>query len=189
MADALDDYGFCAQTSITPKLVRHLSKCPDGYTKITLRDMNSHRDFVYKKHFIDLVICEDAMFGLLSTLNVLARDDNDDCINCSFHALDHYDPVVRENLAFGSKITVLNPYHRLASTGTVTLRVDEPRMLIYKEPGADNPMCRYCWKENPQHSCAVCKRVKYCGRRCQSDDWAIMKHKLICGLRYFDFKY
>ncbi|KAG4070164.1 hypothetical protein HA402_003854 [Bradysia odoriphaga] len=175
-----------ANFSITPQHEQKMSEHPDDFKGITLRDMNPLKDMVYQKRLINLVISEDPMFGLLSAIHVVVRDDNDDCINCSFYGLDHFDRNVRANLAFGSKITVLNPYYRLATDGSVALRVDDPKAIIYRVAGKDNSVCRYCWKENPQHSCGSCKRVKYCSRKCQTDDWKIMKHKIICGLKYFD---
>lgn len=161
-------------------------KRPVDCTEITIRDMNPHKDEVYKLRFINLLISEDPMFGLYTAIHVIVRDDNGDCVNCSFYDLDHYDVDVRRKLCFGSKITVLNPYYRLASDGSVALRVDDPKSIIYVASGKDNPICRYCWKESPQHSCGNCKRAKYCCRSCQTDDWKILKHKLICGLKYFD---
>lgn len=177
---------YHANLSINPQHEQKMSNKPDDFKGITLRDMNPLKDMVYQKRLINLVISEDPMFGLLSAIHVVVRDDNDDCINCSFYELDHFDGGVRENLAVGSKITVLNPYYRLATDGSVALRVGDPKTIIYRVAGKDNSVCRYCWKENPQHACGGCKRVKYCSRECQTDDWKIMKHKIICGLKYFD---
>lgn len=186
MSDMMRDNTHCAQLSINPQHEQKMPKQPDDFKGITLRDMNPHKDMVYKKRLINLLISEDPMFGLLSAIHVVVRDDNNDCINCSFYGLDHFDKNVRQNLAFGSKITVLNPYYRLATDGSVALRVDDPKTIIYRVAGKNNSICRYCWKENPQHTCGGCKRVKYCSRDCQTDDWKIMKHKMICGLKYFD---
>ncbi|XP_037040161.1 uncharacterized protein LOC119077107 [Bradysia coprophila] len=189
MTEMMSTKNFCASLlSITPQHEQKLATSSDGFKAITLRDMNPHKDTVYTQRLINLMICEDPMFGLLSAIHVVVRDDNDDCINCSFYDLDHYSQTVRQNLAFGSTITVLNPYYRLASDGSVALRVDHPKTIIYRECGKNNPVCRYCWKGNPQHACGSCKRVKYCSRSCQTDDWKILKHKMICGLKYFGGK-
>lgn len=175
-----------AKLSINPQHEQKMSDQPENIKGITLRDMNPHKDMVYKKRLINLVISDDPMFGLLSAIHVVVRDDNNDCINCSFYDLDHFDKNVRENLAFGSKITVLNPYYRLATDGSVALRVDDPKTIIYRVAGKDNLICRYCWKEKPQHTCGGCKRVKYCSRDCQIEDWKTLKHKIVCGLEYFN---
>lgn len=177
---------FIVKVSMKTPKDQEASKHPDGSKEITIRDMNPHKDEVYKKRFINLLIIEDPMFGLLTAIHVVVRDDNGDCLICSFYNLDHFDENVRRSLCFGSKITVMNPYYRLATDGNVALRVDDPKTIIYRSSGKDNPICRYCWKENPQHSCGICKRAKYCCRSCQTDDWKNLKHKLICGLKYFD---
>lgn len=172
--------------SIKPQKEQKITKHPDDFKEISLRDMNPYKDALYEKRFINLLISEDPMFGLYTAIHVVVRDDNGDCLNCSFYELDHSSEETRRNLCFGSKITVTNPYYRLASDGSVALRVDDPKSVIYRASGKDNPICRYCWKENPQHSCGDCKRAKYCSRTCQTADWKILKHKLICGLKYFD---
>ncbi|XP_037051861.1 uncharacterized protein LOC119085546 [Bradysia coprophila] len=175
------------QLTFTPQHKQKVSECPDNIREITLQDMHPQRNVVYKERYINLVICEDPMFGLLSAVHVVVRDDNFDFINCSFYDLRHNDKTVRQSLAFGTKITIVNPYHRVAVDGNVSLRVHEQNMIIYRGNGKDNPICRYCFKENPEHACGGCRRVKYCSRNCQSDDWKDLNHKAICGLKYFDW--
>lgn len=174
---------FIARMSLK---VDTLSMLPIDCKEITFIDMHPDKDEVYMNRYINLLVSEDPMFGLYTAIHVIVHDDNGDCLNCSFYDLDHFDEDVRRNLCFGSKITILNPFYRLASDGSIALRVDDSKTIIYHSSGKDNPICRYCFKENPQHSCGNCKRAKYCCRSCQTDDWKSLKHKLICGLKYFD---
>lgn len=160
---------------------------PGDFEEIKLENMVKNGDKVHDKRFIDLMICEDPIFGLVRSINVVAADGNKDHIKCILYDLDRYNRTVRQNLAFGSKITILNPYYHVPSDDTAILRVDNPSTVIYNEPGQQNQICRYCWKRNPQLQCVQCKRVKYCSKECQVDDWKLLKHKRICGgLKYFD---
>lgn len=173
--------------SVNPQY-KHNEQIPKHFKdikEITFRDMNTRNDQVYENRIINLLIIEDPMIGLLSAIHVVVRDDNGDCLNCSLYKLDHSDEYVRKNLCFGSKISLLHPYYRIATDGTFALRVDDPNTIIYRKSGKDNSICRYCWKEHPLHACGRCKRAKYCSRDCQVDDWKVLNHKSICELNYF----
>lgn len=186
MGSGKGKYKARVNMTINPKNDQQMPKDLADIQEIGFRDMNPRKDHVYKKRMINLLISEDPMFGLYTAIHVVVRDDNGDCLNCSFYELDHNDPNVRANLCFGSRISVLNPYYRLAGDGSATLRVDDPKSIIYHWGGKEKPICRYCWKESPPHACSRCSRAKYCGRDCQTQDWKVLNHKLICKLKYFN---
>lgn len=154
--------------------------------EITFRDMTPRKDHVYNDRIINLLIAEDPMLGIVSAIHTVVRDDNGDCLNCAFNELDHNDEYVRRCLCFGSKIRVLNPHYRLDIDGSIVLQVDDPKNIILQSSGKDKQFCRYCWKESPNHACGRCKQAKYCCRDCQTNDWKILKHKLICRLEYLE---
>lgn len=166
------------------KVHHRIPRVADDVRKITFREMDPCRSKVYTKRIINLLITEDPMFG--ARIRVVVRDDNEDCFNCFFYNLNPNDAYVRKNLCFGSKIRVLNPHFWVDTDGSVALRVDDLKPIVFQKSGKDNLICRYCWKEDATQHCSFCKRSRYCSRSCQLNDWKILKHKLICKLKFPD---
>lgn len=179
-----------------------LSTRPDNFEEMTLQNMKPNEDMTYDHCFINLTICEDPIIDLLQSVrSVVVRDKNDDYMKCSLYNVDRHDQTVRENFIYGSKITIVNPHYHLpsdcstsdpvpssssASNDVGFLKVDDPKLIIYRENGKDNLICRFCWRYYPELVCSKCKRSRYCCKECQTSDWTILKHKLICGVKHLD---
>lgn len=140
---------------------------------ITIEEMMAGKDHVYEKRHITCMVFTLPAKMVAFTFGIV--DEQGDIMKLAlFNATD---PFVHQ-LTIGCKITIPNPYYRLAANGGTTLRVDNPSFL---EIGTVRSCCHYCLKlcQNLQ-VCNGCKVLKYCGRDCQVADWTDFGHKLDC---------
>jgi hypothetical protein len=181
--DAIASANYKTNISVQPKSKQTIPRSLANLEEITFSEMITTKDQVYNGRLLNLTVTEDPMVGMLSAIDLIAKDKNDDNLKISFYKLDHQ--TAKTDLSFGSQITIINPYFRIAADGTLAIEVDDPRSVIYHRD-SNKSICRYCWKENPKYSCAICGRAKYCSKECQNQDWKVLKHKHICKLSCFD---
>ncbi|CAG7823766.1 unnamed protein product, partial [Allacma fusca] len=148
-------------------------------TDITFKQMDPTKYQVYQDCLINLVIMEDSIFDYLPCVHSVVRDDNGDFQYMYLNIKELNIP--RECLGFGAKITIFNPYFCSNVEGAPGIWIENPESIFYHWTGDEKPLCRFCWMENPAHTCSNCKRAQYCSRECQSRDWKLLKHKLICS--------
>ncbi len=149
---------------------------------ITLRDMGPTEDYVYEGFFMQITFIEDAIFNGSSIVNVI-EDENGDTQRCFIYNFEHEnnDSIVQQTFGFGFKMSLINPYMRMAYDGKPGIRIDNPKSLVkFSEEEKIVDMCRYCCKGNAKMVCSRCKRAQYCDKNCQTNDWKLYKHKLTC---------
>uniref|UniRef100_A0A914Y6F9 MYND-type domain-containing protein n=1 Tax=Panagrolaimus superbus TaxID=310955 RepID=A0A914Y6F9_9BILA len=79
-----------------------------------------------------------------------------------------------------SKVSIMNPYMRLARDGMNVIRVESPE-FIYIDKSSTSNKCHCCGKEEGKIlSCSGCMMAKYCSKECQKHDWIEFNHKEIC---------
>jgi hypothetical protein len=59
------------------------------------------------------------------------------------------------------------------------IRVDDPNSIIFTGETFKS-VCRFCGKDDSKLYCSICQIAKYCSKECQTYDWKLMRHKLIC---------
>ncbi|CAI5726182.1 unnamed protein product [Peronospora destructor] len=69
----------------------------------------------------------------------------------------------------------VNDYSRFKDIGA---DLDEDEASVKETPAVDESKCRNCSKKGARLKCSVCKKVVYCARKCQANDWQF--HKRIC---------
>ena len=93
--------------------------------------------------------------------------------------------LIRKLYTIGSKMHIINPYLRIgAADRKPTVRVDDFSSIVTQnESERVLNMCRCCGEANAPHVCSICKQSRYCSKECQSMDWKLYKHKLICQIK------
>ncbi|KAG0292804.1 Stress-induced-phosphoprotein 1 [Linnemannia gamsii] len=144
-----------------------------GLKPIYLNDINPTSDHVLDGFVLELTLITVPWNNNMS-ISFVAEDSN---LNVQRVSLYNFDK--KHTLAIGAKISVINPYLRIAMDGSPIIRIDDPNSVIVS-PHQIVDMCHYCGKGQSKYSCAKCKRSKYCSKECQVLDWKEYEHKLIC---------
>jgi hypothetical protein len=153
-----------------------------GLKPITLRDMDPTKDHVYEGFVMQITFIEDNIFNGSSIVNVI-EDENGDTQRCFIYNFEHEnnDSIAQQTFGFGFKMSLINPYMRMAYDRKPGIRIDDPKSLAkFGEVEKIVDMCHYCCKGNAKSVCSRCKRAQYCDKNCQTNDWKLYKHKLIC---------
>lgn len=163
-------------TSWKPKLTHKLPKKIVDMKQIKLAEMNPTADKIYENRIITLTLIEDPVQGFPS-FHLVAEDDEGDVTRLFSYNFPQTE-ANKASLAFGCRLSVINPYMRIFTDMKNGICVDDPKCLIYLE--STNNMCRFCGEENATRNCANCKWAGCCSRECQKADWKQLKRKLIC---------
>ncbi len=153
-----------------------------GLKPITLSDMDPTKDHVHEGFVMQITFIEDPIFNGSSIVTVI-EDENGDTQRCFIYNFEqpNNDSIVQKTFGFGYKISLINPYMRMAYDMRPSIRIDDPKTLVKIGEEKIVDMCRYCGKENAKSVCSRCKRAQYCDKNCQTSDWKLYKHKLICN--------
>jgi hypothetical protein len=115
----------------------------------------------------------------LST-SIVAQDEHGMVERVAMYNLGLSEKSILETYKIGCKISITNPYIRMANDMKPMIRIDDPRTIILRDKQMTNPCC-LCLKENSKYSCSKCLKAKYCSKECQIDDWKIFQHKNLCS--------
>uniref|UniRef100_A0A914YUI4 MYND-type domain-containing protein n=1 Tax=Panagrolaimus superbus TaxID=310955 RepID=A0A914YUI4_9BILA len=152
--------------------------------KITLKEMDPTKDKVYNGCILKVRILDWA-FKMYSIQTVI-EDENGDVYRFAIYnwptngnskngmaeALKTFRPNV--------KMSIINPYHRMAKDGQNTIRVEGPK-FVKIDTSMLNKLCHICGKEGKTlPSCSKCKMALYCSQECQKLDWTEFNHKSLC---------
>lgn len=114
----------------------------------------------------------------------IIKDDHLDCERmCIYNFPEvHGEYLTSQIYTIGTKLSIMNPYLRLGANDMKSMiRVDDPLSIIMRnESERVINMCRCCGKPKAPHACSRCKHARYCTKECQTMDWKLYKHKLIC---------
>ncbi|CAF1449022.1 unnamed protein product [Adineta steineri] len=153
-----------------------------GLKGITLRDMNPMKDHIYQGCVLSGVIFEQSPV-VEPSIWLLFEDDNGDLERLFLYNIPASEgwQLIKDTYVYGTKISILNPYMRMAADGKPAIRVDDASSIIL-HGGTHNvkDMCRYCTKANAARVCGKCKSAHYCSKECQTIDWKQCGHKLVC---------
>lgn len=156
---------------------------------IYLDQMNKHtEDRVYKGFVLKLTMMEDPHEKYQENLGIhtIARDDK---FTYQRLAIYGYSPTRKDllkNLGFGSKISIINPYYKMAMDGKMCIRVDDFSLVYIHNDLKNAKLCRYCGDENQKQpiQCRSCKRCYYCSKKCLKLDRTRLGHDYICDLAF-----
>lgn len=149
---------------------------------ILFADMEPEKDHIYEGFAIKLTLIEDAITGRPSIAQI-AEDENGDTQRIFIYNFPQ-DKETQNKLGFGCKITVLNPYFRLAKDGKPMIRVDDISLMFLHSNTTNKKRCRYCGSESDLTvPCRQCRRAFYCSNMCLKKDAMELNHKYVCKKR------
>ena len=144
--------------------------------------MDPTKDHIYEGFVMNITFIEDPTTGGASIVSVI-QDENGETQRCFIYNFEHENNecIVEKTYGFGIKMQLINSYMRMAHDFKPTIRIDDPQCLIEMSGQSNNDnKCRYCLKDNAKSHCSRCERAYYCDKNCQTKDWKLYKHKLIC---------
>ncbi len=104
-------------------------------------------------------------------------------IHCEFRYRLFYGCTSRDEQRWipGRVVRIRNPYARMASNDTTTLRIDTPSQTCVLQPELVS-LCWNCLKIGGRDlkSCAKCHKAHYCSRACQEADLKDNGHRDAC---------
>ncbi|CAF1290431.1 unnamed protein product [Adineta steineri] len=153
-----------------------------GLKGITLRDMNPMKDHIYQGCVLSGVIFEQSPV-VEPSIWLLFEDDNGDLERLFLYNIPASEgwQLIKDTYIYGTKISILNPYMRMAADEKPAIRVDDASSIIlHGDTHNVKDMCRYCTEANAARVCGKCKSAHYCSKECQTIDWKQCGHKLVC---------
>ncbi|CAF1195786.1 unnamed protein product, partial [Rotaria sordida] len=166
-----------------PRVKQQIPKSLIELKSITLREMNSTRDHIYSGYVLSVAII-DATHSWTPSIHLVIEDENLDCERIGIYGFtkEQGEYLTSKVYTIGSKMNIINPYLRIgASDIKPFIRIDDfSSILMQSESERVINMCRCCGEPNALHACRKCKQARYCSKECQTMDWQLYKHKLIC---------
>ena len=166
-----------------PRVKQPTAKSLIGLKPISLREMNPTTDQVYTGHVLSVTIVESTRFWVPS-IHLVVEDEHADCESMTIYCFPEAQGahLVKEVFTLGSKMSVINPYHRIgANDMKPMIRIDDFASIIMEnESGRVMDMCRCCHQPNAPHVCRRCQEARYCSEECQTLDWKLYEHKWMC---------
>ncbi|CAF1310485.1 unnamed protein product [Rotaria magnacalcarata] len=166
-----------------PRLQQQTAKSLVGLKAISLREMDPTKDHVYQGYVLSVTIIEEA-YTWIPSIHIVIEDEHHQCeqmfiFNFPDGQGEHLTSKVYTN---GAKMHIINPYHRLgANDAKPLIRVDDfSSIIMQNESDRVINMCRCCGEPNAVHVCSGCKKARYCSKECQTMDWKLYDHKIIC---------
>ena len=165
------------QTSTLGPLKTNVEKL-QNLKRIYLRDMDHTLDQIYKGYELIALIADIPNFGL-NAVGFILEDENRDNEILYVYFNDKNEDKINKDFSVGTKISISNPYMRMAIDGFPCVRVDNDGDIKILEQRKN--VCRTCLKDNCKFSCSICKKAYYCSKECQNMDWKQLDHKTICS--------
>ena len=154
-----------------------------GLKSITLREMDPTKDQVYKGHALSVTIIEET-YSWTPSIHLVIEDENFDSERMLIYGFpeEQGDYLISKLYTIGSKMHIINPYLRIgANDMKPSVRVDDLSSIVMQSNSERIlSMCRYCCEANASKVCSRCQQAHYCSKECQTMDWKLYKHKLIC---------
>ncbi|CAF1308891.1 unnamed protein product [Adineta ricciae] len=170
-------------TTVKPRVQQHTDKSLIGLKSITLREMNPRKDHVYTGYVLSVTIIEEAL-SWNPSIHLVIEDENFDCQRMLIYEIsdEEGEQLTSKLYTIGKKIHVINPYLRIGKLDMKpSIRVDDISSIVMQSKSEwILNMCRYCCEANALKFCGQCRQARYCSKECQTSDWKLYKHKLIC---------
>jgi tetratricopeptide (TPR) repeat protein len=154
-----------------------------GLKAISLREMNPTKDHVHEGYVLSSLIFEQSPV-VEPSIWLLFEDDNGDLERLFIYNTPASEgwQLVKHTYIHGTKISILNPYMRMATDNKPAIRVDDvSSIILHGDAHNVKNMCRCCSEANASRFCGKCKIAHYCSKECQTIDWKQLDHKLICN--------
>lgn len=146
---------------------------------IFFADMDPKKDHIYEKFAIKLTFIEDAITGRPSICQI-AEDEKGDAQRIFIYNFPQNEET-QNKIGFGCKVTIVNPYFRLAKGGKPMIRVDDISLMFLHSSVSNKNRCRYCGSEcQLTVPCRQCKRSYYCSKACLKKDSMELNHLDVC---------
>ena len=168
--------------TVKPRLQQKSPASLIGLKSISLRDMNLTKDHIYQGFVLSVVIFEQSP-TVGPSIGLLVEDDNGDLERLFIYNIPASEgqELIQTTYTYGTKMTILNPYLRVAADMKTAIRVDDVSSIILQGENHNRKnMCRCCGEDSASHVCARCKSAHYCSKECQTMDWKDYGHKFIC---------
>ncbi|CAF3311623.1 unnamed protein product [Rotaria sp. Silwood2] len=166
-----------------PRVKQQTAKSLIGLKSISLREMDPTKDRVYHGYVLSVTIIEEA-YSWTPSIHLVIEDEHFDCERMFIYGFPEGQGkyLTSKVFAIGSKMNIINPYLRLGANDMKSLiRIDDfSSIIMQSETERVLNMCRYCGQPNALHVCSKCKQARYCTKECQTMDWKLYNHKLIC---------
>lgn len=163
-------------TTTNPPKQQKLPASLIGLKPAYINEIDFTKDHVLSGYVLEVTAIDIPLRTGMSIMLVV-EDKNSNVQRVALYNFNENISSVKE-LGVGSKLSIINPYIRMAQDGKPLIRVDDPSSVIFGEKTVD--MCGYCGNLSASSACGGCKTTKYCSKECQVSDWKEFQHKLIC---------
>ncbi|CAF3779137.1 unnamed protein product [Rotaria socialis] len=165
------------------RISQRTTKSLAGLKSITFRDIDPVKDHVYERYVLSVTIIGEA-YSWAPSIQLMTEDEHLDCKKLCIYDFpkDQGEYLIKKVFRIGTKMNIINPYLRIdASDKKPVIGIDEfSSIMMQSESEYVVNMCRCCGRANASYICGNCKQARYCTKECQTMDWQLYKHKLIC---------
>lgn len=163
-------------TTINPPKQQKLPVSLIGLKSAYINEIDFTKDHVLSGYVLEVTVIDIPLRTGMSIMLVVEDKNN----HVQRVALYNFNENIAsaEELGVGSKLSIINPYIRMAQDGKPLIRVDDPSSVILC--GKNVNMCAHCGNLSASSVCGGCNTTKYCSKECQARDWKEFQHKLIC---------
>ncbi|UJR16848.1 hypothetical protein I4U23_003747 [Adineta vaga] len=176
-------FSAVVHTTQKARVSQHTIKSLIGLKPITIREMSPIKDHVYEGYVLSVTIIGQA-YAWEPSIHLVIEDEHLDCIKICIYGFpdDHGKHLISQTFRIGGKMSIINPYLRIPPRdGIPIIRIDEfSSIVMQNESEYIVNMCRCCGEGNASQVCSRCKEAFYCSKECQTMDWKLYEHKLIC---------
>uniref|UniRef100_A0A914PVE5 MYND-type domain-containing protein n=1 Tax=Panagrolaimus davidi TaxID=227884 RepID=A0A914PVE5_9BILA len=163
-------------------LEEHYTNKDDWSTlkNITLKDMDSSEDKVYKNCILEAKIIDWGVFE--SCIHTVIEDENGDVQRFSIRNDDIKNFIKQPMKVFrpNVKISIASPFLSVTESGKEAILAFGYDFVKFDTSMIEN-FCHVCGKEAKSLlSCSACKMALYCSKECEELDRTDFKHKEIC---------
>lgn len=172
--------GSTVRNTFKPPKTQKSTSLTKNLKEVFLRDIDFTKDHVLNDHKINVTIIEDPLqFFSGFSVDFVIEDKFKFVERMAIYNLgDDYESIFKK-FAIGSKFLIINPYIRMANDGKPMIRISDPSSIKSVDLKVEK-MCRFCGNGNSKFNCSKCLKALYCSKECQTNDWKLLNHKLIC---------
>ncbi|CAF1028525.1 unnamed protein product [Adineta steineri] len=181
---AINDPYYSLETGThKPGVKQQTAKSFIGLKAISLKEMDPTKEHVYEGYVLSAKIIEVA-YTWSPSIHLVIEDEHLDCERMFIYDFPqeqgHY--LTSKVYTIGSKLNIINPYLRIGICDMKPLiRVDDfSSIIMQSESERVLNMCRCCGISDALNVCGKCKQARYCTKQCQTMDWELYGHKLLC---------
>lgn len=161
-----------------PPKQQHSSYSISNLKYIKFKEIDFTKDHVLDGYKLKITIF-DIPYENSFSIFFLILDEAEYMERMAVYNLGNNFEKIKKTYPIGSRFLIMNPYIRMAADGKPMIRIDDPKSIISLESIIPK-MCRYCGNQDSKFNCSRCLNSFYCSKDCQTNDWKLLDHKLIC---------